>query len=368
MAYLIFFSKKDIQNTIVIGSSLSYTDYKRYPGDPIKNTTNAYFQYVNDNDLLSGKKIEFLALNDNYEPDLTYENIQSLLKNDIVSFYGILGTSTIKRVLPIFQKNSILLFAPFSGATFLRDEKLNNVINFRASYKQEIENIINYVVDTKKLSKISIFYQNDEYGQDNYISLIQALKNKNLELHSAGIYKRNTLSISHAFNEILNSKPEAVLLVGTYQATSLFIKRAKSRKVFKDTLFCNISFSDENFVIRDLNSSNIDSSNIIFSKVVPNYQDKNLKIVQEYQEIMEKYAKNEELSFISFEVFLASKVLINAISNLHGNYSSKKLIQALKNPPKELLHEIKLEFKNQQLLNDTYLFEYKNGKLEEILQ
>ncbi|WP_418180872.1 ABC transporter substrate-binding protein [Aliarcobacter lanthieri] len=368
ISYFIIFEKKDNNNKIIIGSSLAYSGSPKSWGENVDNAVNAYFNYVNNNNLLNDKQIEFLALDDKYEPNLTYENVKSILDKNILSFFGVVGTPTIRRVMPIFQDNEIPFFSPFSGASFLRDKEFENIINFRASYKQEIENIIDYVVNNKKLSKISIFYQNDEYGEDGYISTLQTMKDENLDLHSAGTYKRNTLSINHAFNEIRNSKPEVVLLIGAYQANSLFIKRAKNDELLKNILFCNISFSDANSIIKDLEASNIDTSNIIFSNVVPNYNDKNLKIVQEYQSIINEYGKNKDLGFISFEAFLTSKILVHAISRLEGKYSYKNLINELKNPPKDLLYEIKLEFKNQQLLNNTYLFEYKNGNFQEILK
>ena len=43
----------------------------------------------------------------------------------------------------------MVYFSPFSGAQFLRDKNLKNIINFRPSYKQELENLLNYIVDEK---------------------------------------------------------------------------------------------------------------------------------------------------------------------------------------------------------------------------
>lgn len=218
------------------------------------------------------------------------------------------------------------------------------------------------------MKKIAIFYQNDEYGEEGLISTLKILKDKNIELSATGTYKRNSLSISHAFNEIKNSKPEAIVMIGAYKAISLFIEKAKKDKVLKDTIFCNISFGDANSIVKELESTNTNTKNLIFSQIVPNYNDKSLQIVQEYQSIMQKYAKDKPLGFISFEAFLASKVLVNQISKLEkiGELNQKNLLNTLKNPPKNLLYEIEMGFKNNQLLNKTYLFEYKNNNFEEI--
>ena len=44
------------------------------------------------------------------------------------------------------------------------------------------------------------------------------------------------------------------------------------------------------------------------------------------------------------------------------------VINALKNPPKNILYELELDFKNNQLLNKTYLFEYENGNFKELIR
>lgn len=366
--FLINFEKNNSKNEILIASSMPQSSALKAWGDAVFIATNSYFNYANDNNLIKDKKLVLKVLDDKYEPDLTYENITNLLKDDILAFYGIVGTPTNSRVISIIKESQIPYFAPFSGASFLRDTNLSNIINFRPSYKQELENLLDYIVDERKLEKIAIFYQNDEYGEEGYISTLEILKNKNINLLSTGTYKRNTLSISHAFNEIKNSKPEVIVMIGAYKANSLFIKKAKNDEVLKNVIFCNISFGDANSIVKELETTNTDTKNLIFSQIVPNYNDKSLKIVQEYQEIMQKYSKDSPLGFISFEAFLASKVLVNQISKIEksGKLNSKNLLNTLKNPPKNILYELELDFKNNQLLNKTYLFEYENGNFKEI--
>ncbi len=368
LIYTLNSEKSYNQENILIASSIPQSGALKDWGESVFETTNSYFKYVNDNKLIENRKIFFKALDDKYEPDLSYENIHKLSNENILAFYGIVGTPTNSRVISIIKESQIPYFAPFSGASFLRDSDFSNIVNFRASYKQEIQSLVDYVVNKKGLNKIAIFYQNDEYGEEGYISTLEVLKNKNISFISTGTYKRNTLSINHAFNEIKNSKPEVVIMIGASKASSLFIQKAKDEKIFQDTIFCNISFSDANSIVKELEASNTNTKNLIFSQIVPNYDDKSLKIVQEYQNIMNNYSNNLEFGFISFEAFLASKILVDAIVKNIDNLSKKNFINSLKDPSKDILHEIKLEFKNSQLLNKIYLYEYKNGKFKEIVK
>ena len=119
-------------------------------------------------------------------------------------------------------------------------------------------------------------------------------------------------------------------------------------------------------MVKELEKLNTNSKNLIFSQVVPNYADKNLPIVLEYQNLMQKYYPKEELGFLSFEAFLSAKILVNAISRIKGDITRKKFLYMLKTTPNNLLDGINLEFKNFQLLNKIYLFKYENNEFIKI--
>ena len=367
ICYIYFKDEVFKERTLYVGSSLPMTGIIKSWGDSVNSGVNSYFKYANKNNLIKNKNIEFLVYDDKYEPELTLENTNKLIYQDkIFALFGYVGTPTVKRVLPILYDEDIPFFSAFTGASFLRDNKNTNFINFRSSYEQEIETLINYLSVQKKLDKIAVFYQNDDYGEEGYISLLELLKKKNLSLVAEGSYKRNTLSISHAFNEIKNAKPEVIFMIGAYKTNSLFIKKAKENENLKDAIFCNISFGDANSMVKELEKLNTNSKNLIFSQVVPNYADKNLPIVLEYQNLMQKYYPKEELGFLSFEAFLSAKILVNAISRIKGDITRKKFLYMLKTTPNNLLDGINLEFKNFQLLNKIYLFKYENNEFIKI--
>ena len=157
--YIYFKEEVFKEKTLIVGASLPNTGIIKSWGESVSNGVNAYFSYANDNNLIKNKKIEFLVYDDKYEPELTYENTQKLVyENKVFALFGFVGTPTIKRVLPILYDENIPFFSAFSGASFLRNNKNQNFINFRSSYDQEIDNLINYLNDEKKLNKIAVFY------------------------------------------------------------------------------------------------------------------------------------------------------------------------------------------------------------------
>jgi len=351
------------EDVILFGSSLPKTGAMKAVGKYIYTGANSYFLYANDNDILKNKKIKFIAYDDKYEPELTYENTKKLIKDKIFLFFGFVGTPTVKSIMPLVENSDIPFIAPLTGASFLRNKNKKNIVNFRSSYEEEISTIINYLYNKKNIRKFAVFYQNDDYGESGYISTIKILKKYNLDILEAGNYKRNTLSIRHAFNEISDAKPEAIIMIGAYQANSLFIKLAHDNKNLKETIFSNISFGDANEVVKELNYN---TKNILFSQVVPYYNNETIASIKEYKNIYNKYYPNENYSFMSLEAFLAAKTVVNAIKELPNNLTRSNFLEKIKNLPTNQLDGLHTKFKNMQLYNKIYLFKYQDNKFKKV--
>jgi ABC-type branched-subunit amino acid transport system substrate-binding protein len=348
--YYLNSSKKEY----LIGSSLPLKGIMEGMGKSVKLGTEVSFKFFGNN---INKKIKYLFLDDRYEPELTKENIKNFYKRGVFLLYGIVGTPTVKKILPFLNDNSIFLYAPFSGAEFLRKDKY--VINFRASYKDEIKKIINYLIN-RKITKIAVFYQNDEYGNEIYYHTYEILKNKNLKLSAVGTYKRNTFFITSALNEISHKRPQAIIMASTSKVSAIFIQ--KYRKIDPKTLFCTISFVNPDTLVKLLKNKN----NIIFSEVVPYYNDDSVKEAVLFKKQLKKLYPETKPTFFAFEAYLANKILLRAFKKLTFPYTPSHLVNLIKKTPKNFLENIDIKYKNNQLLNKTYLFIYEKHRFKEI--
>lgn len=349
-------------DVLKLGLSLPKSGIMRNWGEAVYAGADSYFKYANEHHLLP-QHIELLTFDDKYEPELTLENVKILQKKDIFAFFAFVGTPTTKKILTIINTSDIPFVAPFTGASFLRHNASKNIINFRSSYQNEINALVRYLDEKKGIKKFAVFYQNDDYGEEGYISLLHTLKERGLSLQGEGTYKRNTLSIQHAFREIKESKPEAVLMIGANKANALFIQTARKDKVFKDTLFCNISFGNADAMVKELNKH---TDNLLFSQIVPSYKGSRIPVVEEYVKLMHHHGYAKELGFISLESFLAAKSVVNALKSIKGTTTRKKFIQALSSLPENSLDGLKLQFINNQLLNSVYLYTYEDDHFKEV--
>jgi ABC-type branched-subunit amino acid transport system substrate-binding protein len=356
----LFLEKKPDIKEIKLGASLPLSGINQNLGEEVVVGSNIYFNHVNAKGGIGGKKIDFIYYDDKYEPEITQTNINRLIKKDkVFALFDFVGTPTVKKVMPIIENTNIPFIAPYTGASFLRNPKNTNIVNLRSSYKEEIDALVGYLVKNKKLSKFSIFYQNDDYGKEGYIALLSALQKRNLSLQSEGTYKRNTLFIKQAIYDISQNKPQAIILVGAYKPTARFIKKARLSSL-KNVVFCPISFVNADALMDELDDN---GKNILFSQVVPTYS-QNDKITQEYRKLLAFYYPSHKPTFASFEAFLAAKVVVHALRQSKGNINANNFLYNLKHSDKNTLGDIKIGYKQTQLLNRVYLLKYIRGKFQ----
>lgn len=355
--------EEDAAKDIVLGASLPLSGINSDLGIEVSEGANTYFSHTNARGGVNGQKIKFIYYDDKYEPQNTLKNINTLLNKDkAFALFGFVGTPTVKKVMPIVIDSNIPMIAPYTGASFLRNTHIANIVNFRSSYSQEIETIVAYLTETKKFTKFSIFYQNDDFGEEGYVALVEALKKRGLKLHSEGTYKRNTLSIKHGLSEISSTKPEAVIIVGAYKPAARFIEKARNC-CLEDTLFVPISFVNSDALVRELHK---DGSHMLFSQTVPSFNDESLQSAKEYLGLLGFYYPNSLPTHASFESFLAAKSVILALKKIEENINPQDFLRNLKNLETNALQDIPLGFKNSQLLNQIYLLQYKDGKFQTI--
>jgi len=343
---------------IRLGASLPLSGINKELGREVYEGADIYFRMTNAIGGIRGKSIKLIALDDKYEPQKTLENTERLInEEDIFAFFGFVGTPTVKKVLPMILDQGIPFVAPYTGASFLRDSSFDTVVNFRSSYREEIENIISYLYHTKGIKRFGIFYQNDEYGIAGYTAALQALSKRGLQFVGEGSYRRNTLSIKHALYEIQQAHPEAILIIGAYKPSARFIK-AWRREVSKRTLFAPISFVNANALTQELQE---ETSNIYFSLTVPSYDDKRLTVAEEYKALLKQYYPHSSPSYASFESFLAAKTVVIALSGIREGINRKAFLQKIKQLPQDAIGKIPLRYHQTQLLNHVYLSTFSDS-------
>jgi ABC-type branched-subunit amino acid transport system substrate-binding protein len=313
-------------DTIVFGQAAVLEGPASALGIGMRTGLNAAFEEANRSGGVHGRKLKLISVDDGYEPDKSIAATKRLIEQDkVFALIGPVGTPTAAAAQPIATAAKVPFIGAFTGASFLRNPKLENVINIRASYDAETEAWVRHLTEDLKIKKIAIFYQDDAFGRAGLSGFKQAMDKRGMEIAAEGTFERNTVAVKSALLALKRAEPEAVVMVGPYKPCAEFIKLA--RKVDFNPVFVNISFVGAVALAKELGA---DGNGVVVSQVVPFPWDASLKAVADYNAAIKAADPQAQPEFVSLEGYLVGRLAIAALEKAGQDVTREALLKTIK--------------------------------------
>ena len=156
--------------SIKLGITLPMDGSAKYGYNQLPAAMKAYFEYVNANGGVNGRKISLVVKDDGYLPKRAIQNTQDLIgKDKVFAMIGALGTANNKAVASAVNLGrrgvpSLFINTGFSGFNDRKAFPTSSTI--LPSYIMEAKLIGKYVKETYPGKKVCILYQDDDFGDD----------------------------------------------------------------------------------------------------------------------------------------------------------------------------------------------------------
>ena len=279
----------------------------------------AAFEEANRAGGIGGRRLELRSYDDRYEPELAVSNTLRLIDYDhVFALIGAVGTPTSAATEPLARAAGVPFIAPFTGAEFLRDPALTQVVNIRASYFEETEAIVARLISDLGISRIGVLYQDDSYGRAGLAGVRRALDKRGIALAGAGTYTRNTTAVKGALLSLKRLNPEAIIVCGAYLPSAVFTQWA--HKLGIEALIMNISFVGTDALITALGSS---GNGVYVTQVVPFPEGNTIPLLAQYRRALVVSDATARPSFGSLEGYIAGR-LTAAVLGQAGNPPSRE--------------------------------------------
>ena len=128
----------------------------------------AYFEKVNAEGGINGRKIKYLTLDDGYNPAKTVEMARKLVEEEEVLFlFNTLGTPSNTAIHKYMNGKRVPQLFVATGATKWGDPKnFPWTMGWQPNYQSEGKVFAQHLLETKPGGKVAILMQNDDYGKD----------------------------------------------------------------------------------------------------------------------------------------------------------------------------------------------------------
>lgn len=334
---------------ILLGQTTSLTGPLAELGQDLSAGSRAYFDYVNEQGGVHGRKIRLLTLDDAYNPEKGVANVRQLLeKEQVLSLFGVIGTPINLAIMPIIEKAGVPNFGPASGADAMRIPFKRLVFHTGPSYADEIAKIAEHL-NVRGIKRIGAVYQNNAFGKEGLANLERIVKEHELILAGAASIESSGTDADKAAETLQQAAPQAILMITAGKASFDFIKAYNKRAVGMQYFALSVMASQA--AIKALGA---DGVGVVVSQVSPFPFSATSGIVQEYQRVMKKMGV-KNLSFASISGFISAKILVDGLKRAGRNLTRERLIDALESMGKVDYDGFAIQYTKNNHLGHKYV-------------
>jgi ABC-type branched-subunit amino acid transport system substrate-binding protein len=188
----------------------------------------AYVQSINDRGGINGRKIEYVMLDDAYNPPKAFEHVRRLVESDEIAFMfsqlGTAGNSAVAKYLTAKRVPTIAIVTGASKFTNVKDYPLTTT--GLVSYDTEGKIYAKYLVRALPTAKYAILYQNDDLGRD-YVSAFKSVLGADFDRRVViASYEATEPTVDSQVVALKSSGAQALFIAGTPKFAAQAIRRA----------------------------------------------------------------------------------------------------------------------------------------------
>jgi len=211
---------------ITIGNIMPYSGPASAYG-VIGKTEEAYFNKINNEGGINGRKIKFVSYDDGYSPPKAVEQVRKLVESDeVLLVFNPLGTPSNSAIQKYLNSKKIPQLFVATGATKWNDPKdFPWTMGWQPSYQSEAHIYAKYLMKEKPDGKIAVLFQNDDFGKDYLKGLKDALGAKTSMITAEESYETSEPSIDGHIVKLKATGADVFISITTPKFAAQAIKK-----------------------------------------------------------------------------------------------------------------------------------------------
>jgi branched-chain amino acid transport system substrate-binding protein len=211
---------------IKIGNIMPYSGPASAYG-VIGKTEVAYFNKINAEGGINGRKINFISYDDGYSPPKAVEQARKLVESDeVLLVFNPLGTPSNSAIQKYLNAKKVPQLFVATGATKWNEPKdFPWTMGWQPSYQSEARIYAKYLMKEKPAAKIAVLYQNDDFGKDYMKGLKDGLGAKSSMITAEESYETSEPTIDGHIVKLKASGADVFISITTPKFAAQAIKK-----------------------------------------------------------------------------------------------------------------------------------------------
>ena len=255
--------------------------------------TGVFFDLVNEEGGIAGRKIKYFMRDDAYQPAKTKAIAKEFVES--IGVFGVasgVGTSSGMAVRDYLMENKVPWVGPSTGSKHWTEPLQKYLFAVYPRYTDEAYLLTQYLVEKMGKKKIAFFYQNDDYGKEGLLGAQKYAKKAGLQLTAeVPVEVTDTDLKSHAL-KLKESGAEAVILWILPKHAAIILGQAKAAG-YEPQWVASSTLSDSHLMHKI-------TKGLWAGVVYANFLNVESPLVKKYLEAQKKFAPNEQYTGIFF--------------------------------------------------------------------
>ena len=218
---------------IKLGMTLPMTGTASLGYNKIPGAAKAYFDYLNANGGINGRKVTLVVKDDRYVPtEAVAKTNELILKDKVMALLAPLGTANVKAVASVVnpgRRGIPVLFVNTGFSGFADKKKYPTTYTVLPSYVMEAKVMGAYIKENFAGKKIGLLYQDDDFGTDALAGFKTAGVNFAIRVpYASG--SQNAAAAAGWITKFKGAEVDVVILFGVSSATSAMLGVAAQLK------------------------------------------------------------------------------------------------------------------------------------------
>lgn len=311
-------------STIVIGTWAPLTGPAAAWG-AVGRGIQTYFEMINAEGGIHGRKIEFILKDDSYQPTRTISAVREMVERDgVFAFVGGVGTATGMAVMDYIADNEIIWVTPASGATYWAYPPKKTIFSAYIPYFDESKIITEYAINELGIKKIGVLYQNDDFGQSGVIGARLAAEGTDAEVVATASVELADSDLSSQALLLQNEGAEAVLLWGTPRHAAIMV--GESAKIGYTPQFLGSTTLSDAALMNSITQGLWEGAIFNGMGLQPNADN---PVMEKYRAAQQEYMPEERPGVFFFSGFVFAEPLVEGLRRAGRDLTVDSFVAAM---------------------------------------
>ena len=328
LSFFVFAENGVYDNEVVVGSFQALSGPYAIIGQEMTKGMNAYFNWINSNGGVYGRRIKLIVADDQLNPSKTVVEVKRLVEQDkVFAIVGGLGTYGCLAVMDYLNEKGVPFVYQGAGTSKLIEPPKKYIFGVQPDYTLEGHIIAKFLVENQKAEKIAVLYMNNDIGLEGLAAIKDELSKHNMKLAIEISYNPAETDYSAQVLDLLNVNPDSIVIYGLITDTIRWVKTIRDYGLESKivTIYPN---ADPNFI----RLAGDYAEGIIFTGWVPlptPDKPEYVKDFERYLRIFQETYKDQIPSSYAAAGFIAAEVFVEGLIRAGKDLTREGLVKAL---------------------------------------